>query len=358
MAVLLVQPFSKSMPTQNQAKSIPGWVRADVVLLALGIGLLLWLIGGVLLLIFAGVLLAIALNGLSSALARRTRSSYGWSLLAVTLGLFLLLLAAFLVIVPPFLQELGEIVESVTAFIGQAEETLQQYPWLEEILGFGTTGDTPLPDPGELAGRFATFTMSVFGAIGAVFIVAAIGVFVAARPNLYRDGLIKLVPKRSRPRAAETLNDIGYGLRWWLLGQLVSMVVLGTATSIGLYLIGVNVWLGLGVLVGLLTFVPFLGPILAGIPVVLIGFAGGLEMGIAVLVLYLVLQNLEGYVITPLIQQEAIHLPPALLLAVQVLMATLYGVYGLILAAPLAVAGMVAVKRLYIEDVLGDRVSD
>lgn len=323
-----------------------------MVLLAVGLAALLWFLGEVLLLVFAGILLAVALDGLAEPLAARLPLSRGWAVVAVVVLLALLIVGAGFLIVPQFLNQIGAVWDRLTELAGQAQQIVERYPVLERIFGGGEDGEGAA---GGMAGRLATATMSLLGAVANLLIVVVIGLFIAADPALYRGGLVKLVPPARRERAEETLSTIASALRWWLLGQLVSMLVLGASTSLGLLVLGVDLWLGLGVLVGLLTFIPFLGPIIAGIPVVLIGFAEGMQMGLLVLVFFLVLQNLEGNVLTPMIQHRAVELPPALLIATQVLFGTLFGAAGLILAAPLAVVGLIAVNLLYIEDVLGDR---
>jgi predicted PurR-regulated permease PerM len=247
-----------------------------------------------------------------------------------------------LMIVPPFLEQIGDIWDRLTELVAQFQQAMGRYPVLEQM--FAGQEDDGVR---EIAGQLATATMTVLGALASLLIVVVIGLFLAADPGLYRRGVVRLVPHASRAKAEETLSTAAYALRWWLFGQLVSMLLLGVSTSIGL--------LVLGVLVALFTFVPFLGPILAGIPVVLIGFAEGMQTGLLVLAFYLILQNVEGNVLTPMIQHRAVELPPALLISTQVLFGTLFGAVGLILAAPLAAVGLVAVNLLYIEGVLGDR---
>lgn len=334
------------------------WLRTDTILLAIAAGVLLWLTGPVLLMVFAGVLLAVALDALGAALTRHTPLSRGWAVVVVVVVLTLLLIAGAVVIFPRFMVQLGQIWEQLAALVEQAQQTLQQYPWMQEALRpdeQGAPGGGTMGVVGDVVAQVAAATMTVFGVLTNLIVIVIIGLFLAANPALYRRGLVKLVPVNHRPRAEETLSTVGYALRWWLLGQLASMLMLGVSTSLALLVLGVELWLGLGVLTALLTFIPFLGPIIAGVPVVLIGFAQGLQTGLLVLAVYLVLQNVEGNILTPLIQQRAIHLPPALLIGMQVLLGVLFGVAGLILAAPLTVVGMVAVNLLYIEDVLGDR---
>jgi predicted PurR-regulated permease PerM len=334
-------------------------VRPEVVLLAFGIGILLWLIGDILLMVFAGVLLAVALTSLAGALTRIVPIPRGWSLAFVTLSLGLALIGLGFLVVPQAIEEL----ETVIVRLLEIFDDLQQ--WVAEMPFFAGGGEGGGADDGgedaiagsvqDAAGAAANAFMAVLGVLGTVVVVIVIGVFMAASPSLYIDGFLKLVPIAARERARETMALIGYALRWWLLGQLASMTVLGVLSAIGLWLAGIDLWLGLAALTALLTFVPFLGPIIAGIAVVSVAFADGVQTGLIILAFFVALQNLEGYIMTPLIQQKAVLMPPALLIAMQVLLGSLFGAAGLILAAPLTAAGLVAVNLLYVEDVLGDR---
>jgi predicted PurR-regulated permease PerM len=152
----------------------------------------------------------------------------------------------------------------------------------------------------------------------------------------------------------ETLSATAHALRWWFLAQIVSMLALGVTVSIGLLIIGVDLWLSLGVLTALLTFIPVLGPIIAGVPILIVGFAEGLQTGMIVLVFYLVVQNLEGNFLVPMIHHRVVNLAPVLLISVQVLMSMVFGIIGLIMAAPLTLVAMVMIKKLYVEDMLGE----
>jgi predicted PurR-regulated permease PerM len=132
------------------------------------------------------------------------------------------------------------------------------------------------------------------------------------------------------------------------------MVLLGVSIGLGLMIIGIDLWLSLGVLTGLLTFIPYLGPIIAGIPIVIIGFTQGMETGIIVLVFYLIVQNIEAQIVVPIIQHRVVNLAPVLAISTQVLMGALFGVLGVIFAAPVTIVAMVAVRKLYMEDVLDE----
>jgi predicted PurR-regulated permease PerM len=204
-----------------------------------------------------------------------------------------------------------------------------------------------------MLGWLQAATTGLGGAMANLFLVVVGGLYIATNPRLYRTGLLKLVPAERRELTGTALRDTGRSLRLWLVGQLVSMVLVGTLTGVGLWLIGVPSALVLGLLAGLLEFVPLVGPIVAAIPGLLIAATQGTETLLWALALYFVLQQLEGNIIQPLVQQRAVSLPPALLLFALVAFGTLFGIAGLLLAAPLTVVLFVAVKRLYVREALG-----
>jgi predicted PurR-regulated permease PerM len=143
------------------------------------------------------------------------------------------------------------------------------------------------------------------------------------------------------------MTEVRQKLYWWLLGRLVSMTVVGIATGLGLWLLGMPMALSLALLAALLVFIPNLGPILAAIPALLVALSEGMFW--PVLALYLLIQAVESNVITPLVDRQSVKLPPALLLSAQITMGLIAGVLGLILAAPLTVLATVLIKRLYVD---------
>ena len=331
------------------------WLRTDTVLLAAALGVLLWAIGDVLLLIFAGILLAVGLDGLAGALSRRTPLSHGWALALVGMVFLALLIVAGVAIVPQFLAQIDQLWQRLTEVGNRIWETLSRYGWAQQLTGGENGQGQQLTElAGGVASRVASATLTALGVLGDLIILIVIALFGAADPDLYRRGLLKLVPLGHRARLDETLTATALALRSWFLGQIVAMALMGVTVSLGLWMIGVDLWLGLGVLAGLLNFIPFLGPVIAGIPMLAVGFAQDVQTGLMVLAFFLVVQNVEGNVLTPMIQHRAVHLPPVLLIGVQVLLGTLFGALGLILAAPVAVVGLSLVNHLYVEDVLGD----
>jgi predicted PurR-regulated permease PerM len=333
--------------------------RPGLVLLGIALAFFVWYVGDVLLVIFAGILLAVALSAASDALAHWTPLNRGLSLLFVMILAASGLVGLGFLVVPQALGELWALWEQLAMIAGEIQQWLQQFTMFETPEGddaeSGGVTEGMIGTVQDAAGAAAGALMTTLGALGTILIIVILGGFVAVNPGLYLRGLQKLVPRRHRARSGEVMGLLGYGLRWWLLGQLVSMALLGVSTGIGLYVIGIDLWLGLALLTALLTFIPFLGPIIAGIPIVAVGFAAGFQTGLIVLAFYLVVQTIEGNIITPMIQERAVLMPPALLIGMQVLFGALFGLPGLILAAPLTVVGLIAVNMLYVEDVLGDK---
>lgn len=201
-------------------------------------------------------------------------------------------------------------------------------------------------------GQIGNLLTSVFGALAYTLLVIAGGVYFAAQPQLYRSGILYLFPKRKRPLIGSALDDTGEAIKRWLLGTLFSMGLIGTLTGIGLWLLGVPSPVALGLLAGLLEFVPLIGPIAAAIPAILIAFTQSPELALWTLGLFIVIQQLEGNIVQPIVQQYAVDLPPALLLFSVVAGGYLFGIVGILFAAPLTVAAYMLVRRLYVVEAL------
>lgn len=175
-----------------------------------------------------------------------------------------------------------------------------------------------------------------------------VGLYVAFEPWTYRRGLVQLVFPKHREAASNHLAAIGDKMSWWLLGRLVSMLVIGVITGIGLWIIGIPLALSLGLLAGALAFIPYLGPILSAIPALLVGFTVGYAELMYVAILFVMVQFIESYLVTPYIQKKAVQIPPALLIIVQFWLSLIGGLLGLLLAGPITVLMMVIVNRVYI----------
>jgi predicted PurR-regulated permease PerM len=314
-------------------------------LLVAGILLLLIYVGDVLLIAFTGILLAILLRGLARLVQRLSFVSARWSYPLAICTLLILAVGAGFALGPRIITQAHEIAKGVPQSLASVQAQLEQYQWGHDINRVLTRAMREQ----KLAGYVGSYA-TTFVAAGATGIaILAIALFLGSKPGFYRRGLLQLVPESRRSQATELLKAIGNVAQQWLLGQLVPMSVLGIGTLVGLWALGVPLAFTLALLTALMLFIPYIGSILAYIPTVLIAFTQGPRQAIYVSALYLGVHLAEGYVITPLVQRRAVHLPPALTLICQLLMWKIAGVLGLLVATPLAAIGLVAVRKLYLE---------
>ena len=202
--------------------------------------------------------------------------------------------------------------------------------------------------------RIASYGITIIGALGSLVLVIAGGFFLAADPRIYRRGVVKLLPKRHHARAEDALEACGDALRFWLLAELVAMTIVGVLVGLGTWLIGLEAPLALGLFAGVTEFVPIIGPIIGAIPALILSVQHGTMTFVWTLLLFLAVQQLESNIIIPLVQRRAVTIPPALLLFAVFLFGLLFGVLGVIIAAPLTVVLYVAVKKLYLRQTLGE----
>ena len=207
-----------------------------------------------------------------------------------------------------------------------------------------------LSDAGNVLGPATTVVIALFNALGNVLVIVFLGIAMAADPKSYRDGALRLVPPRHREKGARVLDGSGETLRHWLFGQLVTMAAIFLLTWAGLSFLGIGGALILGLQAGLLAFVPTIGPLIAGVVIVLSSLASGLNGLLGALGVYLAVQTAESYGLTPFIQRRALDLPAATIFAGQLLFGVLFGLWGVALALPLVAVIKVLLEELYIED--------
>ncbi|WP_309139705.1 AI-2E family transporter [Siccirubricoccus sp. G192] len=306
-----------------------------------------------LLLDFGGVLVAVLLRHLTQGLARLTGLPTGASLAAVALGLAALAAAFVLSIGPQVAAQFEQLWQALPQALEGFRDFVARYDWGRDLLEAGGP-----PRPGTLLNLATGLLGTVFNAVADALLVLVVALFLAADPAPYRRGLLRLMPPARRPRAAEILEALGGGLWHWILGQSITMLCVGAVTWAGLALLGIPMALALGILAGLLNVIPYLGPILSGAPAVLIAFAQDPTDALYTLLLFVFIQSLEGYVLTPMLQRQAVSIPPALGILAIVGLGSLFGAYGVLFATPLLLIAMILVWMLYVEDALGDHAPD
>lgn len=209
---------------------------------------------------------------------------------------------------------------------------------------------------GEISGatRFLMPAIhSTIAAVSGVVLILFLSIYIGASPGTYRRGMLALVPRHSRARWDEVLTAAGTSLRRWLTTQLVAMLTIGVVTTALLLILHVRAAIPLGILAGLLEFVPTVGPILSAVPSVAMAFVDSPEKAAAVAAAYVGIQFLENHLLIPLLMKEGVDVPPVLTILAQAAMAIAFGIIGLFIAVPLLVLAMVMIRMLYVEDVLG-----
>lgn len=301
-----------------------------------------------LLLTFAGILFGTALRGAAEFVSRKLGWRVGWSLAACVALLALASLGALLWVIPSLAQEATELAEKA----GQALESVRATApgavlqrWLPSSGGSG-------PQLRQLLSQAGGVLASGAGLLGAIVFVLFVSLYVAVSPEPYRQGVVRLVPVRHRERARQLLESLARTLRRWLLGRSLSMSAVGLATGLGTWALGIPLAPTLGLLAGVLGFVPNIGPIVSAIPAVLVAFTVSPLHVVYVLVLYLTINLADGYGLTPWLQKRAVALPPALIISSQIVTAALWGVLGVTLSTPLMACLVVMIQQLYVEDAL------
>jgi predicted PurR-regulated permease PerM len=196
-----------------------------------------------------------------------------------------------------------------------------------------------------------TFFSTSFGVLGDMYIILFLGIFFTASPSLYKNGILALVPANKKDTAGHIMDRISLSLKGWLKGMMLSMLLITILITAGLSIIGIPVAMVLGFITGILEIVPNLGPLIAMIPGVLLSLTVGTGTAVIVSLLYIVSQTIVANIVTPLIQKKMINLPPALTLISQLIMGTVSGALGIILAVPLLAILIILVDELYVKKI-------
>jgi predicted PurR-regulated permease PerM len=316
---------------------------AAVLLIALA-----WTVRETLLLVFGAVVVAVLLRALAAPLVRRAGMRTRRAVLLVVLVLLAVLAAALWLIGAPLAEQLqalrGALPEAWAALRGW----LQKLPAGERLLQWiADLGQADVPWK-----NVAVVATAVAGALSSLLLIVLMGVYLALDARRYRDGVVRLFSPPRRPQIGAALDATGDALTRWLLGQAVMMVTVGVAVAVGLSLLGMPMALALGLIAGLLEFVPFFGPIASGVLAVLVAFVQGPQQALYVALLFLALQQIEEGALVPLVQRWAVSLPPVLGLSGVLVFGALFGPLGVVFGTPLAVVAMVLVDRLYVRQAL------
>lgn len=309
---------------------------------------------GVLLLVFASILVAVAVDGMVRLCQRYLPLSRPWALVLATALIMLVLVGLGALIGPPLMEQLSQLAQQLPQAFQRLVDLVRGLPGVEQALGGVDEPARALAQP--ILDRATTALSTTFDAITSFLLVLLVGFYLVINPADYARNLLMLCPPARRERLGQVLSMQGQALRLWLISRLISMLFIGVLVALGLAVMGVPMAGALGLIAGLFTFIPYLGPILGVIPTVLIAFLQTPQLGLYAVLLYLVIETLESNIVTPLAAKGMVQLPPAYTVVVQLAGGAVAGIAGVMLATPLAVVAAVAVQMLYVEDLLGEDV--
>lgn len=319
--------------------------HAKLVLFTIGLILTVALIvyaHAVFLLAFASILLGILLNAIGKGAKRVTHLPYFLALVVALVVIFGVIALIFWL----YSEKISDQFELLIKQLPQAYASVHNYLaghfgifWPEQKLQQEFSLNRQ-----NISQLFSFFSTTI-GSIASFVVFIFVGFYLAFDPQRYAKWIFTLVPTKKQSQVRTGMEKIGKSLQWWLLGKLFSMIVVGIATVIGLSLLNVSLALILGFLAGLLTFIPYVGALLASVPAILIAFAQSPIKAIWVALLYLGIHTADGYFITPFIEQRTVSVPPALSIMAQILLVFLVGFMGLALATPLVVVAVALAHR-------------
>ncbi len=273
--------------------------------------------------------------------------------------LLLGVIAGFLfVIVPPFVEQLQQLADLIPTGFDRIQSGIE---WLQDFVN--QQDAFQIDSLNKLAEQLQSFVSRQFGNLFTLFsdsigillntlFVLVLSIMLLANPSAYQKGFILLFPSFYRRRVRDVLKQCNTALGGWAVGILFNMTVIAVFSGIGLWILQVPLTLANAILAGILTFIPNVGPTLSVIPPAALALLDAPWKGLAVVVLYIAIQQLESDVLTPLVMEKQVSLLPAVTLASQVIFASFFGFLGLFLALPLVIVLQVWIKELLVKDIL------
>jgi predicted PurR-regulated permease PerM len=331
--------------------------RVLIVGAVIALALLFWTVRDALLLTFAAVVVAVLIRSVAGLAQRHLRVPEGWSVAVACLVIGLPLVGVFWLVGNEMVAQVRALADRLPDAIAAFESRFGvRVPVFGSAAGAeaGAPADSAM---GSVAQNAASTALVVADILSALLLAIVGGVFIAADPRAYRRGVARLLPRSQNERVEEALDASGKALGLWVQAQLVAMAVVGLLTGLGAWAIGLPAPLALGLFAAIADFVPLIGPFVGAVPGVLLAISMGWETTLWTLALYLVVQQVEGNLLMPILGERMVSIPPALLLFSVVASGAVLGLGGVLLAAPLTVVAVVLVGKLYVRETLGRNVS-
>ncbi len=305
-----------------------------------------WTVYVAVLMVMLAIMIAIMIHAPAKLLSRWIPFRVGF---AITVVLFLGAIAGlFITVIPQIADQVGQLARQLPAALNAVGD------WLEQMVGPGAEDDSDLPQRvneqvAEFIGRFVPFAVNLIAVLFGSFAVLFLAVFLAANPEVYRQMLLNICPPASRAKIAQIYDEAGASLKLWVLGKAFTMLGVGIFTYIGLVFFEIPGALALAALAAVLEFIPNFGPTIAAAPAIIAAFLISPMTALYVTIFYIVLQQIQSALTVPLIEQRAVNIPSAALLAWQLMLALGFGFLALFVATPLLAVIVVAVRILYYE---------
>lgn len=323
--------------------------RVIIVAAVASFAFVVWALSDLLLVAFGAILVALMLQLIAEPIERWTPLRHNLALLLA--GIIVLAVAGGTIWL--FGSQIGSQMTDVLHRAGDAVSSLKK------DLGQSGVGRVILDQAGKTQLSISSWVEKILAitieTITALILLIISAAYLTSQPRLYRAGLVQLFPPSLHAEVGGTLDNIGKALRLWLLGQFIQMAIIGVLTLLAVWFIGLPGAMALGVIAGITEFIPYVGPILAAIPALLVAFTISPVTALWTLIAYLLIHQIEGNIVAPLIQRSMVSIPPALLLLVIAAATVLFGPIGILFAAPLTVVVFVAVKRLYVRNTLQEQ---
>ena len=338
-----------NQPSTSSDFTYKVWTTVGITAFVVIMILIIYKTFNVFLLLLAASLIALFFNAVSNKIKKWTGLKDAVSL-AVTIVLIILLIGLFFWLIGAEAQkQYMEMKDAVPIMIDNAQEYLNKTALGQKI----SQQITDIENQKKVIPFLQDFFKSSFGVFGDLYIVIFLAIFLSVSPFDYLSGAVNLVPRKGKAKAKLLFENIGYNLQKWIKGAMISGFVIFVLISIACLILGVDMWLILAITAGLLNVIPNFGPIIAMIPAVMVALLTSPTQALLVAGSFILVQAIEGNFITPNIQKKLLSIPPALLISFQVLMGTLAGGWGIVLAVPMLVVLITVVKDLYIDNNTG-----
>jgi len=322
------------------------WQTVAIVVLLVVVMLIARVAFNVLLMILAGSLIAVYFHGLGDLIERKTHLNRTFGMILSIAGSFILLGLTLWFMGTEIQNQVSLLSDSLPGTIQTAKAKMDGGPIGKKVLAYFADDNSD-----KIFATAQKFFNTSFGVLGNVYVILLLAVFFTANPSIYKDGMLKLIPKRNKAIAKNSIDRISLVLKAWLKGTMLSMLLITILIAIGLTIMGIQGVLVLSLLTGMLKLIPNFGSTVAMIPGVLLALMASTDTAIIVALIYIVSQTVVSNIVTPLIQKKMINLPPALTIISQVIMGTLSGVLGIILAVPLLAIIIILVDELYVKKI-------